>query len=413
MRPDKPITSSLLDTDFYKFAMGQLIFLLWRLVPVEYHFINRSKTIRIADSIDVGQLKEELDHARTLRFNKSELHYLRGTNEYGERMFCEEYLTFLEHLKLPEYELRVRDGQIDLALAGPWSTATYWEMPALPIIQELLGRAQMKHMTRLEKEAVYAQGTTRLLEKIRKFREHPGLRFSEFGTRRRFSFDWQMYVDERLAEELPRQFLGTSNVLSAMRFGLMLMGTSAHELPMILAGTDSTEESIRSAQRNVYDAWWKQYGFGLSIALPDAFGSAHGLEVMGEEHLAQWKGTRQDSGDPHVYIRDQLLPRCRGLGIDARTKMVIPSDALTTELATELYLAYREEIGISFGIGTHFTNDMGFKTPSIVIKPAYANGHPLVKLSDNVQKATGEAEEIERYKKIFGYHETADEECRC
>lgn len=413
MKADKPIVNSLLDTDFYKFAMGQLIFLLWRDILVESQFINRSRSIRIADVIDVGQLKEELDHARSLRFNKSELHYLRGTNEYGERMFCEEYLQFLERMKLPEYDLRVRDGQIELAFAGPWSAQTYWEMPALPIIQELLGRAQMKHMTRLEREAVHAEGTRRLLEKVRRLREYPGLQFSEFGTRRRFSLDWQLYVDERLCEELPRQFLGTSNVYSAMHLGLMPMGTSAHELPMVLAGIESTEESIKSAQGRVYDAWWKQYGFGLSIALPDAFGSKHGLETMSAEHLAQWKGTRQDSGDPHVYIRDYLLPRYKTCSIDAREKMVIPSDALTTELAIELYLTYREEIKISFGIGTHFSNDLGLKTPSIVIKPAYANNHPLVKLSDNIQKATGEQEEIARYKRIFGYHETADEECRC
>src|SRR3989344_4225924 len=114
-----PIIESLLDADFYKFTMGQLVFHRYVNVPVEYAFINRTKKIHIPDFIDDGELRAELDHVRTLRFTKSELHYLRGTNEYQERMFKEDYLEFLASLQLPEYNLSIdHDGSIALEFEG-------------------------------------------------------------------------------------------------------------------------------------------------------------------------------------------------------------------------------------------------------------------------------------------------------
>ena len=132
-----PIIESLLDTDFYKFTMGQVILKHHPDVPVRFTFKNRTKGISLADVISEQDLRSELDYARTLRFSKTDLHYLRGTNEYGERMFREPYLEFLSQLELPPYELEKVDGNYRLEFPGKWAEATYWEMYALAITKEL------------------------------------------------------------------------------------------------------------------------------------------------------------------------------------------------------------------------------------------------------------------------------------
>ena len=63
-------------------------------------------------------------------------------------------------------------------------------------------------------------------------------------------------------------------------------------------------------------------------------------------------------------------------------------------------------------LGTNLTNDVGFEALSLVIKVIEANGRPTVKLSDNLAKATGEASDIERFKRIFGHTITLFEECK-
>ena len=248
-----PIIESPLDTDFYKFTMGQLVFHHYPDVPVRYRFRNRTTKVQIAEFVDESDLRRELDHVRHLQFNNSELHYLRGTNEYGERMFKEDYLQFLKELELPEYELKKVDGEYQLEFPGPWSTAIYWEIPALAIINELYYRSLMAHRSRFDRDVVYSIGKIRLAEKIKILRDRPDITFCDFGTRRRFSKEWQDYVIKALAEELSTtQFLGTSNTYLAMKYGLLPMGTAAHEVYMVMSGVmHRDDEDIRASHNKV------------------------------------------------------------------------------------------------------------------------------------------------------------------
>ena len=184
MPKDIPIVGSLLDDDFYKFTMGQVIFKKYREVPVKFAFRNRTKGIRLADVIVEEDLRQELDHVRTLRFTRSEIHYLRGTDEYGDRMFGEPYLQFLTNLELPPYILRKVDGKYELEFPGKWSEVMYWEIHALAIVNELYYRGLMNQLSQFERDTVYAQGTLRLAEKIKILREKPDITFCDFGTRR-------------------------------------------------------------------------------------------------------------------------------------------------------------------------------------------------------------------------------------
>ena len=400
---DAPIITSLLDVDFYKFTMGQLVYLRHRDVRVRYALDNRTSSVRLAEHIDIAQLREELDHVRGLRFNNSELHYLRGTNEYGDRMFKESYLEFLRELSLPDYDVEAVDGHIRLHFAGSWAEAIYWETLALAIINELYCRALMKPLSRFSRDLVFAEGRKRLASKIARIREFPGLDFADFGTRRRFSRVWQYYVDECLSEELPDQFAGTSGTDSAMRAGLVPMGTSAHELYMVMSGImHDSDESILSSHARVLEEWWDQYRWGLSVALTDTYGSDFFFRDMTEEQARNWKGLRHDSGDPFAFAA-RAIQFYRDHDIDPREKLLIFSDGLELDTILALYRALHERIKVSFGWGTNLTNDLGFDPISIVIKAVEANGFRTVKLSDNLGKATGTPEDIERFRRIFGH----------
>lgn len=415
-KTDEPIITSLLDVDFYKFPMGQMIQLLYPTIRATFGLTNRTKSVRLGDEICIEQVREELDYVRkNVAANKTELHYLRGTNEYQERMFREPYLEFLGKLQLPEYELRKRsDGQIHLEFPGLWAEDTYWETMGLAIVNELRNRSILEKMTRAERNNVFKTGRLRLEEKIKKLKERPGITFIEFGTRRRFCKKWQEYVIQRLMEELPAtQFLGTSNTYFAMKYGLLAMGTSAHELPMVLAGVfdDGTCNAPQKATEQVLKDWWDLYGFGLSIALPDTFGTDFFLKIMKSEQAVNWKGSRQDSGDPFVY-GDKHIEFYRRCGIDPLNKLIVFSDGLDIDRIFAIDDYFRGRIKGTNGWGTDLTNDLGILPLSLVVKTIRANGRGLVKLSDNLAKAIGEPEDVERYKRICGYTNTTYTTCR-
>lgn len=410
--PYKPIINSLTDVDFYKFTMGQVIFHNYCDVPVKFAFKNRTKRVRLGEFVDEEDLRSELDHVRSLRFNKTELHYLRGTNEYEERMFDEDYLEFLGNLELLPYNLEMVDGNINLDFSGKWSEVTYWETIALSIINELYYQSVMEPLSEFERDTVYATGVQKLAEKIDILKSRPDITFCDFGTRRRFSRDWHDYVVGTLADELPeQQFLGTSNTHLAMKYGLLPMGTCAHEMDMGVSGImHGSDEEIRSSHKQVRQDWWDEYGWGLSIDLPDTYGTDFGLRDMTPKEAREWKGFRQDSGDP-FEITDKTLAFYDSLGIDPTNKLIIYSDGLDIGKIVKL-ADYTDRIRKSFGWGTNLTNDLGLPTLSIVVKLMESNGHGTVKLSDNLAKALGKPEDIERFKRIFGYKGTMYEECK-
>ncbi|MGA8782681.1 MAG: nicotinate phosphoribosyltransferase, partial [Terracidiphilus sp.] len=191
-----PITRSLLDTDFYKLLMLQFIWKNFPTTRATFSLINRSTSVRLGDIVHIEQLREHLEAARKLRFRKSELVWLAGNTFYGKRgIFEPAFLNWLEHeFQLSDYELTVKDGQIDLRFEGLWSGTSMWEIYALAQIGELKTRAGLKQLSELELDILYARAKTRLWEKMERLRGVPNLSISDFGTRRRHSFLWHEYV---------------------------------------------------------------------------------------------------------------------------------------------------------------------------------------------------------------------------
>ena len=405
-----PIVRSLLDTDFYKLLMLQLIRMRHPEVRVTFELINRSRDVRLADVIAEDELRAELDHARTLRFDRRELAWLAGNSFYGRsEMFSPGFLAWLADVRLPEYELSTPDGQYRLRFCGPWTETTLWEIPALAIVNELRTRTALRDRGRAEREVLYSRAAARLTEKVERLRRLPDLVLSDFGTRRRHSFLWQRRCVEVLKESLGERFIGTSNVLLAMENDLEAIGTNGHELPMVLAALADGDDALREAPYRVLEEWRDLYSGNLLIVLPDAFGTASFLRDA-PDWVADWTGFRPDSLPP-IAAGEQLLRWWRERGRDPRDRLLVFSDGMDADSIEMTHRHFRGRVRTSFGWGTHLTNDFrgcapfpasGLDPISLVCKVTEAGGRPAVKLSDNPEKATGDPAEITRYLRVFG-----------
>ena len=398
---------SLIDTDFYKLLMCQSIFRNKPDTTVVFSLINRSQSIRLADLIDEGELREQLDHVRSLSLTRGESTWLRGNTFYGKRqMFRSDFMEWFEGMRLPPYHLEKRNGQYELAFEGRWPEVMLWEIPALAVLMELRGRAVLERKGRFELQVLYARAMTKLWEKITRLRDIDGLKIADFGTRRRHSFLWQDWAVQAMQEGLGPKFTGTSNCLIAMRSEVEAIGTNAHELPMVYAALADSDEDLAKAPYRVLADWQEEHEGNLRIILPDTFGT-EGFLRNAPDWLAAWTGIRIDSGDP-VKGAEIAIRWWQDRGEDPRQKLVIFSDGLDVERIEELHRTFAGRVKVSFGWGTMLTNDFrglsqgdALAPFSLVCKAVSANGRPTVKLSDNPNKAMGPADEIERYKRVF------------
>jgi nicotinate phosphoribosyltransferase len=403
-----PIVRSLIDTDFYKLLMCQSIFRNKPDTTVQFSLLNRSSKIRLAELVDEGELREQLDHVRSLSLSRGESTWLRGNTFYGKRqMFRPDFMEWFEGLRLPPYHLEKRDGQFDLTFEGRWHEVMLWEIPALAVLMELRGRAVLEKLGRFELEVLYARAMTKLWEKITRLRAIDGLKIADFGTRRRHSFLWQDWSVQAMMEGLGSKFTGTSNCLIAQRRDIEAIGTNAHELPMIYSALANSDAELANAPYQVLADWQEEHDGNLKIILPDTFGTA-GFLKRAPDWLAAWTGIRIDSGDP-VAGAETAIAWWKERGEDPRQKLIIFSDGLDVEQIEQLQARFAGRCKVSFGWGTMLTNDFVGLTPddglapfSLVCKAVSANGRPTVKLSDNPNKAMGPAEEIARYKRVFG-----------
>ena len=406
-----PIVRSLIDTDFYKLLMCQSVFRNKPDTTVTFSLINRTMRVPLAQLIDEGELREQLDHIRTLRLTRGESTWLRGNMFYGKRqMFTPGFMEWFEALRLPPYHLDRVGDQYELTFEGAWPEVMMWEIPALAVLMELRGRAVLHKMGRFELQVLYARAMTKLWEKIGRLQRIPGLRIADFGTRRRHSFLWQDWCVQAMEEGLGAAFAGTSNCLIAKNRDLEAIGTNAHELPMVYAALADSDAALARAPYDVLSDWHEEHDGNLRIILPDTYGTARFLQNA-PDWLAGWTGIRIDSGDP-VTGAETAIGWWQSRGEDPREKLVIFSDGLDVDVIEALHTRFSGRVRVSFGWGTLLTNDFrglvegdALAPFSLVCKAVAANGRPTVKLSDNPEKAMGPEAEIARYKRVFGVWE--------
>jgi nicotinate phosphoribosyltransferase len=433
-----PIIRSLLDTDFYKLLMLQFIWKHFSDVEVTFTLVNRTASVSLAERISLEELRMQLDNVRGLRFHKSELIWLAGNTFYGKRgIFEPDFLEWLENgFKLPDYDLSIQDGELNLSFHGPWTQTTLWEVYALSILSELKTRASLREKSEFALDILYARAKATLWSKIERLRGVPGLKIADFGTRRRHSYLWQEYVVKAMRDTLGTSFAGSSNTYLAYKHDLEAIGTNAHELPMALAALAESDEELKTAQYRVLDLWQKTYQGELLIMLPDTFGTTQFL-ADAPAWTADWTGQRMDSKSPYV-AGDEYIEWLKQRGRDPVKKLIIASDGLDVDDILGLHAYFSGEmlngalpeefhsaadfldeqkwspkrrIRFSSGWGTLLTNDFrncdpdggsGFNPISLVCKLTDANGRPAVKLSDNYSKAMGAPDDVARYRRVFG-----------
>ena len=433
-----PVIRSLLDTDFYKLLMLQFIWKHYPKTRVSFSLLNRTTSVRLGDMFAREELLHQMEHVRSLRFRRSELVWLAGNTFYGRSgIFEPAFLEWLERdFRLSDYELSVKDGQLDLTFDGLWTETTMWELYALSILDELKTRAGMKKLDEFGLDILYARAKTKLWNKIERLRGVPDLAVADFGTRRRHSFLWQEYVVEAMAANLGGAFTGTSNAFLAHKHDLEAIGTNAHEIPMVLAALAPDDEARKASQYRVLELWQATYHGALRIMLPDTFGTSQFLDTA-PDWTADWTGQRIDSKNPYI-AGDEYIEWLKARGRNPLDKRLIASDALDVDDILGLHAYFGgtlasganisdfsaaadfhdpkkwtpgRRIRFSAGWGTLLTNDFrgcdpsgssDFDPISLICKVSTVAGKPAVKLSDNYAKALGTPQEIERYRRVFG-----------
>lgn len=381
---------SLLDNDFYKFTMQHAVIKLFPYAQAKYEFINRGRH-EFPAGFDQA-LRQALNAMRSLRLTADEKQFLRTTCPYLDAT----YLDFLEGYRYDpnEVEIEQKGSDLRIRIQGMWYRTILWEVPIMSLVCELF--YQLTHQQPITDEEIKA----RALAKMKKYNEW-GVNIAEFGTRRRHSFHTQDRVVEALNTHGKPGFVGTSNVYLAMKHHTKPIGTHAHEWFMFHAA----KYGYKMANRMGLDSWVEVYRGDLGIALTDTYTTDVFLKQFDKKLAKLFDGVRHDSGDP-IEFADKIIARYQQLGIDPRLKTIIFSDGLNAEKVERIATYCRGKIGLSFGIGTDFTNDVGLKPMNIVLKmvealPQDEDWTPVVKLSDEPMKHTGTPQAIQLAKDVL------------
>jgi nicotinate phosphoribosyltransferase len=365
------IIQSLLDTDLYKFTMMQVVLHHFPGAQVEYKFKCRTPGVDLRP--DLPAIEREITDLCSLRFEEDELAYLRGL-----RFMKSDFVDFLGLFQFNSRFVRTgfgeREGEIDITVRGPWLHTIMYEIPLLAVVSELYFR-------RTQPRPALDEGRRRLQSKIDLVRKvEPSLDFkiSDFGTRRRFSRDWQEEVLQTFKREVPQYFAGTSNVWFAMRNQVTPLGTMAHEY---MQACQALGPRLRDSQTFAFDKWAQEYRGDLGIAVADTYGTDAFLRDFDMYFCKLFDGARHDSGDPFDW-GERLIAHYRRNRVDPRTKSLIFSDQLTVPIAIEIARRFHGRAQTAFGIGTNLTNDLGHEPINIVIKMTECNGQPVAKVSD-------------------------------
>jgi nicotinate phosphoribosyltransferase len=325
----------------------------------------------------LDEIRQEIHGLCRLRFEPSELDYLKSL-----RFIKSDFIDFLGLFHLPEKCIEVSEGElpgeIAISVKGSWLHTILFEIPVLAIVNEVYFRNVCQ-------DPDWAEGRKRLQTKMKLVLDATDLaefRVAEYGTRRRFSHVWHEEVVTTMKAQMGEHFAGTSNVWFAMKHGVLPLGTMAHEY---LQACQALGPRLRETQVFALETWAKEYRGDLGIALSDVYGLEAFLRDFDMYFCKLFDGARHDSGDPFDW-GERMIAHYSANRVDARTKTLIFSDALTFPRAIELTRRFAGRCRTAFGIGTNLTNDLGHEPLQIVMKMIRCNGQPVAKVSDAPEK---------------------------
>lgn len=389
----KPIINSLLETDLYKFSMGQAIYHQFPTYKTTWTFRCRNKDVFFTKEM-VEEIREQIQYYCFLRFTEEELQYLKGI-----KWFKEAYVDFLRIWK-PRFEdfyITTKDPHgLAIKAKGTWLNTSMYEIPTLAIVNEVYFRMQYDYTQLIE------SFKTRLDMKYEKIKDNTWYAgtFSEFGLRRRLSAEAQELVVEKFShladtKHSASKFVGTSNVYLAKKFGVTPVGTMAHEWIMCV-GQGNHKHNPAYSNYYALTAWVKEYGVLNGIALTDTITTDCFLKDFDLTFATLFSGVRHDSGDP-IEWGEKMIKHYEKLGIDPKTKTLLFSDSLNFERADAIFRHFRGRTNVAFGIGTYLANDTDVPALNIVMKTTFCNGQDVAKISDTPGKGMCENQDYVDY----------------
>ena len=367
------IINSLLETDLYKFSMGQAIYHQYSDYKTTWTFKCRNEDVRFTKEM-VNEIKKQIKLYCKLRFTEDELEYLNSIT-----WIKGSYVDFLR-LWSPRYDDFTintnSESGLFIEMKGTWLNTSMYEVPTLAIVNEVYFRMKYDY------KKLYKSFIEKEKAKIEYLKKHPIGTFSEFGVRRRLSSEAQEHIVKTLANQELKgsKFVGTSNVYLAKKYNLVPVGTMAHEWIMCV-GQGTHKHNPAYSNYYALEDWVEEYGVLNGTALTDTIGTDCFLRDFRLTFATLFSGVRHDSGDPIAW-GEKMIKHYESLGIDPKTKTLLFSDSLNFEIAHKIYNRFKKRSKVVFGIGTYLSNDTCEKALNIVIKPTICNGMDVAKISD-------------------------------
>lgn len=387
------IIKSILDTDLYKFTTSYAYSKLFPRAYGEFEFIDRSNG-DYPEHFDV-LVREHLEEMSKLSLSKEEEAFVRKQMPYLPPI----YIDFLKGFRFDPSEVDVwmEDHKLHIKASGLLYRVTLWETPILATVSELFFRETGQHPDLKYMEEVS-------IEKAEKMKEHR-ISFSLFGMRRRFSFDVEDRVTELLKRHAGNSLFGTSNVYLAYKHNVNISGTHPHEWVQF----HGSIYGYKMANYMSMEDWINVYDGDLGTVLTDTYTTDVFLRNFSKKHAALFTSLRHDSGDPFVFT-DKVINRYEELRVNPKLKYLVFSDGLNVDKAIEIKNYCGNRIGVTFGIGTNLTADVGnhIKGMNIVMKlfrckmTAREKWQECIKLSDVEGKHTGSEKEIRLAQETLG-----------
>lgn len=376
------------DNDLYKFSVMHAIHKLYPWAYVKYVFINRGGT-QFPEGF-AEALRKEVDSMALLRMTREEKTFTEKRCYFFDPFFID----FLEGYRYNPDEVQITQdgGDLKVTIEGFWYRTILWEVPLMGLISELYFKMKGVEPHDVEKAATKGKAMADMEAD-----------FSEFGTRRRFSFDVQDKVVELLKKNAGDYFKGTSNMYLAMKYNTTPIGTMPHEWFMYHAAI----WGYRAANHKGLEAWVDAFGGSLGITLTDTYTTESFYNSFDLKQAKLFDGVRCDSGDP-VKFTERTIKFYKENRIDPASKTIVFSDSLNLQEVKRIKDNIAGRIHDTYGIGTFFSNDVGAKPLNMVIKLSHVKPNPkasylhAVKLSDVQGKNTGDLKEIEICKLTLG-----------
>ena len=385
------IITSLLETDAYKFSMGQAIYHQYSEYKTTWSFKCRNTDVKFTKEM-VEEIKNQIKMYCDLRFNEEELSYLDSI-----KWIRGSYIDYLRLWK-PRFDdfYFGTDAPCGLTIEtkGTWLNTSMYEIPTLAIVNEVYFRMAYDY------DELFNDFKDRLNKKVEALKsgEYELGAFSEFGLRRRLSKEAQDLAVKTLKDAKMKDsfFVGTSNVYLAYKLGLTPIGTYAHEFVQMYQGIEDIP--VAMSNKVALKEWFEEYQGDLGTALTDTLTTDCFLKDFDRVQANHYTGVRQDSGDPIAW-GEKMINHYEKLRIDPKNKLLLFSDSLNFDKAQAIYEHFCDRINVSFGIGTFITNDTCVEPLNIVIKLQYVNDRPVAKISDNPEKAMCQDDEYLEYLK--------------